>query len=237
MQLERLLSEQGFGTRRECRRLAREGRVRIAGVVADDPFQDVDLTGAHFEVDGVSWPYFAKAVILLHKPAGYECSRHPKHHPGVHVLLPPQFSTRNLQCVGRLDADTTGLLLLTDDGPLIHALSSPRRKVEKRYRVTTRHPLDARQIEALRTGVVLRDDPEPVAAEAVDIVNDHTLDLALTSGRYHQVKRMLAAVGNRVEALCRVAVGGLVLPDDLPEGHWRWLFPDDLALLWKEPDR
>jgi len=211
--------------------------VRIAGAVVDDPFQEVDLTGAHFEVDGESWPYFAKAVILLHKPAGYECSRQPQHYPGVYSLLPPQFLTRNLQSVGRLDADTTGLLLLTDDGALIHALSSPRRKVAKRYRVTTRHPLDARQIEALRTGVVLRDDPEPVAAAAVEIVDDHTLFLSLTSGRYHQVKRMLAAVGNRVEALCRVAIGGLALPVDLPEGHWRWLLSDDLARLWKETER
>ncbi|MDR3322659.1 MAG: pseudouridine synthase [Zoogloeaceae bacterium] len=235
MQIERLLQQQGFGTRKECRALARQGRFAVGGDILDDPFQDLAPEGLVFRVDDRDWPYFAKAVILLHKPAGFECSRKPRHHPGIHTLLPPQFLRRGLQSIGRLDEETTGLLLLTDDGALIHALSSPRRKVKKRYRVTVRHPLDDVQLAALSSGVLLNDDPVPTLPAEVEWRDAHTLLLTLTEGRYHQVRRMLGAVGNRVEALCRMAVGGLTLPADLPEGQWRWLTPADLEQLWEHP--
>jgi 16S rRNA pseudouridine516 synthase len=236
MNIERLLQQQGFGTRKACCGLVRAGRFAVQGRLKTDPFAEIEAAeGFCFSVDGQEWPYFAKAVILLHKPAGFECSRRPRHHPGIFTLLPPQFMARDLQSVGRLDEDTTGLILLTDDGQLIHALSSPRRKVEKRYRVTTRHPLDDAQVAALCSGVLLRDDPHPVMAAAAQIVDAHTLLLTITAGRYHQVKRMLAAVGNRVEALCRVAVGGLELPADLPAGQWRWLAAADIERLWSKP--
>jgi 16S rRNA pseudouridine516 synthase len=235
MHIERLLQQQGFGTRKACRRLVRAGRVSLAGEVVEDPFREVaPAAGFPFTVDGQEWPYFEKAAALLNKPAGFECSRKPRHHPGIFSLLPPQFTERNIQSVGRLDEDTTGLLILTDDGQLIHALSSPRRKVEKRYRATVRHPLDETQVKALESGVLLNDDPSPVIAAAADILDAHTLLLTITEGRYHQVKRMLAAVGNRVEALCRVAIGGLELPVDLPEGHWRWLTTADIEQLWRK---
>ena len=234
MQIERLLQQQGFGARKHCRALARDGRFSIGGEVIDDPFREIEPEGLIFSVDGQEWPYFAKAVILFNKPAGYECSRKPRHHPGIYTLLPFQFVARDMQSVGRLDEDTTGLLIITDDGQLIHALSSPRRKVEKRYRVGVKHPLDAHQAAALCSGVLFNDDPDPVAAVAAEIVDAHTLLLTITEGRYHQVKRMLAAVGNRVETLCRVAVGGLDLPADLPEGGWRWLTAADLEQLWRK---
>ncbi|MDR1888991.1 MAG: pseudouridine synthase [Zoogloeaceae bacterium] len=234
MQIERLLQQQGFGTRKYCRSLVRNERFSIGGKVIDDPFQEVEPEGLRFNVDGREWPCFTKAVILFNKPAGYECSRKPRHHPGIYTLLPVQFVARDMQSVGRLDEDTTGLLIITDDGQLIHALSSPKRKVEKRYRVGVRHPLDQSQVAALCSGVLLNDDPEPVAALATEIVDPHTLMLTIAEGRYHQVKRMLAAVGNRVETLCRVAVGGLDLPADLPEGGWRWLTAADLEQLWRK---
>jgi 16S rRNA pseudouridine516 synthase len=236
MHIERLLQQQGFGTRKACRGLVRARRFAVQGKVLTDPFGEIEpAQGFLFTVDGQEWPYFAKAVILFHKPAGFECSRRPRHHPSIFTLLPPQFAARDIQSVGRLDEDTTGLILLTDDGQLIHALSSPRRKVEKRYRVMTRHPLDEAQVAALCSGVLLRDDPQPVAAVAARIVDGHTLSLTITEGRYHQVKRMLAAVGNRVEALCRVAVGGLELPADLPAGQWRWLAAANIERLWSKP--
>ncbi|MDR2365912.1 MAG: 16S rRNA pseudouridine(516) synthase [Zoogloeaceae bacterium] len=235
MRLERLLQQQGFGTRKACRKLIRQGRFALAGAPLTDPFVDVAAEeGLLLRVDGEDWPYAGKAVIMLNKPAGYECSKNPRHHPGIDALLPPPFVARALQSVGRLDEDSTGLLLLTDDGALIHALSSPGRKVEKRYRVTARHPLDTAQIEALRAGVVLRDAPQPARALAVEAADAHTLLLTLTEGRYHQVKRMLAAVGNRAEALQRVAIGALRLPADLPEGQWRWLAAADLELVWRK---
>jgi 16S rRNA pseudouridine516 synthase len=235
MQIERLLQQQGFGARKYCRDLIRRGRFSIGGEVIDDPFREVEPEGLLFTVDGQDWPCFAKAVILFNKPAGYECSRKPRHYPGIHTLLPFQFLARGMQSVGRLDVDTTGLLIVTDDGQLIHALSSPKRKVEKRYRVIVRHPLDATQAALLCSGVRLNDDPDPVVAVAAGIIDAHTLMLTIAEGRYHQVKRMLAAVGNRVETLCRVAVGGLELPADLPEGGWRWLTTRDLEQLWRKP--
>jgi len=136
-----------------------------------------------------------------------------------------------VQPIGRLDEDTTGLLLITDDGQLNHQLSSAKRKVPKIYLATTKHPLDQAQIDQLLAGVLLNDEPEPIAAAGAEIVGDHLLRLTVTEGKYHQVKRMVAAVGNRVEALHREAVGQLSLPDDLPPGEWRWLTPADLEKL------
>ena len=125
------------------------GRVRVGGDVVDDPFADTDTT--EVEVDGVRWPVHAKALLMLHKPAGYECSQKPRHHPSVMGLLPAPLQRRGVQPVGRLDADTTGLLLLTDDGALIHRLTSPKHHVPKVYEVTAKHPIDAAQLQALAT--------------------------------------------------------------------------------------
>ena len=136
-----------------------------------------------------------------------------------------------MQAVGRLDQDTTGLLLLSDDGAFIHRMNSPRHHVPKVYEVTTKHPLDERQITRLKAGVVLDDDPKPVAAADAQALGEHHLQLTLTEGKYHQVKRMVAAVGNRVEALHRSRIGGLALPADLAPGEWRWLCEDELASL------
>jgi 16S rRNA pseudouridine516 synthase len=125
--------------------------------------------------------------------------------------------------VGRLDEDATGLLLLTDDGAFIHALSSSKKKVPKVYRVTTKHPVGEEQLAALLHGVMLNDETEMMSAAAAEKLDEHTLRLTITSGKYHQVKRMVAASGNRVEALHREAVGAYVLPADLAPGKWRWL--------------
>jgi 16S rRNA pseudouridine516 synthase len=224
MELARMLFSQGFGTRRECSALCVAGRVAVGGRVCEDPHEALAPEGLVFSVDGVDWPFRARALLKLHKPAGYECSRAPSHHPGVLELLPAPLRRRGVQPVGRLDADTSGLLLLSDDGALIHRLTSPRRHVPKVYRVTTRHPVDAGLTERLAQGVVLRDDPSPVRALAARATGTHELSLTLDEGRYHQVKRMVAAAGNRVEALHRVAFGGVEL-GTLPAGHWAWLDP------------
>jgi 16S rRNA pseudouridine516 synthase len=165
---------------------------------------------------------------MLHKPAGYECSQKPRHHPSVLTLLPPPLRTRGVQPVGRLDEDTTGLLLLTDDGTLIHRLTSPKHHVPKVYEATAKHELTDEQLQRLLDGVVLDDDPQPVRALAAERVAPQHLRLTLAEGRYHQVKRMLAAVGNRCEALHRSRFGRLVLPADLAPGGWRWVDPADL---------
>jgi 16S rRNA pseudouridine516 synthase len=231
MQLERLLQKHGFGTRKGCRALIRNERVAVNGQICDDPFVEIDTAGLIFTVDGVDWPYAEFASLLLYKPAGYECSRKPVHHPSVLTLLPVQLRERDVQPIGRLDEDTTGLLLITDDGQLNHVLSSAKRKVPKVYLATTKHPVDQALIDQLLAGVLLTDEPEPIAAAAAEKAGDHLLRLTLTSGKYHQVKRMVAAAGNRVEALHREAVGDLRLPADLKPGEWRWLTADDLQKL------
>lgn len=233
MELERILHKHGFGTRRECRALVAGGRVAVAGSVCRDLLAEIETAGLVFSVDGVEWPYMEVATLVLHKPAGYECSRKPVHHPGVLELLPAALRLRGVQPVGRLDEDTTGLLVITDDGQLNHILSSARRKVPKIYRVTTRHPVDQEQRDLLLAGVLLNDEQVPIAAAGCEIVGEKLLRLTVTEGRYHQVKRMVAAAGNRVEALHREAVGEFVLPEDLGVGKWRWLTAVDLEKLGK----
>lgn len=231
MELERILQRQGFGTRKGCRALIRAGRVAVNGEICEDPFAEIDTGDLSFSVDEIVWPYREFATLMLNKPAGYECSRRPVHHPSVLSLLPAPLRERDVQPIGRLDEDTTGLLLLTDDGKLNHFLSSPKKKVPKVYLATTCHPIDAAQIETLLAGVVLHDDPEPVRAAGAEAVGEKLLRLTVTEGKYHQVKRMVAAAGNRVETLHRAAVGDLLLPEDLKPGEWRWLEKEDLARL------
>jgi 16S rRNA pseudouridine516 synthase len=226
MRLDRLLLSQGFGTRRECVALCHAGQVRVHGDVIDDPGAEIQAEA--IEVEGRLWPVMSRALLMLHKPAGVECSQKPRHHPSVLTLLPMPLRRRGVQPVGRLDADTTGLLLLTDDGALIHRLTSPKHHVPKVYEVRTKHPVDAAFAQALVDCVTLVDDPEPARAAAAAVAGTHRLRLTLTEGRYHQVKRMVAAAGNRVEALHRSAFGALVLPSDLAPGDWRWARPVEI---------
>jgi 16S rRNA pseudouridine516 synthase len=243
MQLQDILYSQGFGTRRICAGLVQLGLVQVdfgeGLVTCEDAQQDIDVyEGLKYSVQGVLWPYHAKAYVLLHKPAGYECSHKPSAWPSLYTLLPPALRQRpqksavqGAQAVGRLDQDTTGMLILTDDGPLIHRMSSPRHHVPKVYEVTTDDPLDDKQVQCLLDGVVLDDSPKPVKAAACVAVSDHHMRLTLTEGKYHQVKRMLAAVGNKVVGLHRSQIGAMPLPADLAPGQWRWISPEELKLL------
>jgi 16S rRNA pseudouridine516 synthase len=231
MQLQDILFSQGFGTRRVCSGLVQQGRVSVGSDVTPclDPAEVLNEEGLVFTVQGVRWEYHARAYLMLHKPAGFECSHKPGAHPSVYTLLPGPLRERGgsaaagVQAVGRLDHDTTGLLLLSDDGKFIHRMTSPRHHVPKVYEVGVKHPLSHSQLDRLLAGVVLDDDPKPVRAHACEAAGDLHLRLTLTEGKYHQVKRMVAAVGNRVESLHRSAMGGLVLGPELPPGQWRWL--------------
>ena len=245
MQLQDILYSQGFGTRRVCSGLIQQGLVQVyesdeapAPVLCTQSAADFVAEGLRFRVQGVDWPYHEKAYVMLNKPTATECSQKPSTHPSIYTLLPSPLRLRpqkgavqGVQAVGRLDQDTTGLLLLTDDGKFIHRMSSPRHHVPKVYEVTVKHPLDEVQVGKLLSGVVLDDDPKPVRAAACEAVSSHHLRLTLTEGKYHQVKRMVAAVSNRVEALSRSQIGGLKLPDDLAPGQWRWLSQADLARI------
>jgi 16S rRNA pseudouridine516 synthase len=228
--LAQILFSQGFGTRRECAGLVLAGEVSVDGRVCDDPAEPFGTEGLVFRVRGIDWPFHARAVVMLHKPAGYECSRKPRHHPSVLTLLPAPLRQRGVQPVGRLDQDTTGLLLLTDDGTLLHRLTSPKRHVPKVYVARCAEPVTPAQLQRLRDGVALKDDPQPARAQQADLVQTNTLLLTLTEGRYHQVKRMIAAAGNHVAALHRQRFGAFELPPDLALGAWCFL-PGPQAVL------
>ncbi|MDP2432771.1 MAG: 16S rRNA pseudouridine(516) synthase [Pseudomonadota bacterium] len=231
MQLLRILQSQGFGVRRACRELIETGHIQVNGVVVEEPDFECDTPDLTLTLDGQDWRYREKVYLALHKPAGFECSRQAQHHPSVFSLLPEPLLLRGVQPVGRLDQDSTGLLLLSDDGDFIHRYTSPKKEVGKRYRVVCKHPVSEEQIAALLAGVLLRDEPAPLAARACTRVSENVIDLGIAEGKYHQVKRMLAAAGNRVEALCRTQVGGYALPDDLAPREWRFLEEEDLARL------
>lgn len=228
MRLEQILFTQGFGTRHECRGLIVNGHVTINQTVVEDPQSDFDVNGLVFSVDGVNWPYVEKAIIAMNKPAGYECSRKPLHHPSVLSLLPAPLRNRGVQPVGRLDEDTTGLLILTDDGALIHRLTHPKKHVSKIYRVTAKHAMTQEMFGRLLEGVMLDGEREKVAADDLVQIDDYVFEMQITQGKYHQVKRMVAAVSNRVSALHRVALGNYHLPDDLTVSKWRFIRREEL---------
>ena len=228
MRLEQILFTQGFGTRHECRGLIVNGHVTINQTVVEDPQSDFDVNGLVFSVDGVNWPYVEKAIIAMNKPTGYECSRKPLHHPSVLSLLPAPLRNRGVQPVGRLDEDTTGLLILTDEGALIHRLTHPKKHVSKIYRVTAKHAMTQEMFGRLLEGVMLDGEREKVAADDLVQIDDYVFEMQITQGKYHQVKRMVAAVGNRVSALHRVALGNYRLPDDLTVSKWRFIRREEL---------
>jgi 16S rRNA pseudouridine516 synthase len=232
LSLDRILQSQGFGTRKYCRSLIDDGDVTINGEVQTDYRAGIETEGLVLNVFDEDWQYRERVYIALYKPANFECSRKPSHHPGVLTLLPEQFTWRDVQPVGRLDHDTTGMLLMSDDGPFIHAQSSPKRHVPKIYQATTQDPVTPELVAQLLAGVKLHDEPAPLAAVTCVQRGDHLLEIVLEQGKYHQVKRMLAAAGNHCSALHRSAIGGLTLESlGIAEGEWCYLEQAQLDLL------
>ncbi|MEO0416213.1 MAG: 16S rRNA pseudouridine(516) synthase, partial [Verrucomicrobiota bacterium] len=188
-----------------------------------------ETDGLSFVVFGEAWEYREKVYLALHKPEGFECSHAPEYHESTLALLPDVLCERGVKMAGRLDVDTTGLMILSDDGPFIHRITSPKHRVPKVYQAEVRHPLKDEDIESLLSGVSLHGEPKPVVAAAVEKRGERELDITIESGSYHQVRRMIAAISNRVECLHRKQIGGLKL--DLEEGEWRYLDDSDLALF------
>lgn len=230
--LDLILKSQGFGTRKWCRQLVSEGEVSIAGETITDPRAAFETTGLEFTLFDEEWICREQVYIALNKPADFECSRKPSHHPGVLTLLPEQFAWRDVQPVGRLDHDTTGMLLMSDDGAFIHAQSSPKRHIPKVYAAATHDPVTPELVDLLLAGVKLHDEPAPLAALTCRKIDAHRLEIVLEQGKYHQVKRMLAAAGNHCTALSRTAIGKLTLAAlGLDEGEWCYLDEAQRALL------
>jgi 16S rRNA pseudouridine516 synthase len=231
MKLVKLIANLGYGSRKEVARMFREGRVTdAAGEVL---YADDRVEHAGIRVDGEPLDPPAGMVLLLHKPVGYTCSTRD---PGRIVLdlLPPRYRLRAplLSTVGRLDRDTSGALLLTDDGALLHRIVSPRTKLPKAYEATLARDLRGDEAALFASGTLLLESEDtPLAPARLHASGPRQAQLVLTEGRYHQVRRMFAAVGNHVEALHRSRIGGLGL-GDLAPGQWRQLDAPDLDALF-----
>ena len=231
MKLVRRIANLGYGSRRQVQWLFREGRVTDAAgevLYADDQAAHADI-----RIDGEPLDPPSGLLLMLHKPVGHTCSMKD---PGriVYDLLPPRFRLRNpvVSTVGRLDRDTSGLLLMTDDGALLHTITSPRTHLPKVYRATLAEPLRGDEGPRFAAGdLVLEGEDKPLAPATLRVLGPREAELVLVEGRYHQVRRMFAAVGNHVTALHRAAIGGLDL-GDLPAGEWRLLDPLDRARLF-----
>ena len=236
LRLDRLLANLGYGSRREVQQLLDLGLASLDGVTLRDGDQRIAVApdlSARMLVDDEPLDPPPGLALMLHKPVGVTCS-HKEQGPLVYKLLPERWRRREptISSVGRLDKDTSGLLLLTDDGALLHKIISPRSHVTKRYDVTLDRPIRGDEKKIFAAGeLMLESETKPLLPVPMEIVSPKRVYVTLTEGRYHQVRRMFAAVDNHVTALHRDRVGGLNLPHDLPAGEFRILSEADLALV------
>ncbi len=219
----KVLQSQGFGSRKECEFIFLHQIKKLNNQPFDPNLQQLKY-GDTIEWNNQIYTLQEHVYLIMNKPAGYETSHKPTHHPSVFRLLPTHFLNRGVQAIGRLDVDTTGILLLSDDGQFIHRLISGNKgkkdPIEKEYWITCADPIDIELIDQLLQGVELNDEPEPISAEVVLKTGEHHLKMIINTGKYHQVKRMIAAAGNHVVELHRHRVGPYVLPEDLKPGEF-----------------
>ena len=235
--IDKLLGSMGYGSRTEMARLGKAGGIVLDGVDLTDVSRRIPVTPdlpARMAIDGQPLDPVPGLVMMLHKPLGMTCSR-KEDGALVYDVLPPRWRRRDpaISTIGRLDKQTTGLLLLTDDGDLLHRVISPRRHVAKVYRATLARPLTGTEGEVFAAGgLVLEGEDKPLSPAVLEVLSPTEARLTVTEGRYHMVRRMFAAVGNHVEGLHRERVGGLALPDDLAPGDWRLLDPAQIDLIF-----
>lgn len=230
--LAKYLAGLGYGPRKEMESAIARGRVTDKSGAPFSPKADWPDFVEHLSFDGEPLDPPPRMILMLHKPTGYICSRDDQGKL-VYDLLPPRFLARSpaVSSIGRLDADTSGLLLLTDDGQLLHKLISPKSALPKVYEVTLARPLEGHEAELFASGeLMLRSETKPLLPATLEVTGERSARLTLTEGRYHQVRRMFAAAGNHVETLHRSQFGTLTL-GDLPEGQWRLLTMDERTLL------
>jgi 16S rRNA pseudouridine516 synthase len=235
--VDKLLGSMGYGSRTEMARLGKAGGIVLDGVDLTDVSKRIAVTAdlpTRMEIDGQPLDPTPGLVMLLHKPLGMTCSR-KEDGALVYDVLPPRWRRRDpaISTIGRLDKATTGLLLLTDDGDLLHRVISPKRHVAKVYRATLARPLTGSETEVFAAGgLVLEGEDKPLSPAVLEVLSPTEARLTVTEGRYHMVRRMFAAVGNHVEGLHRERVGGLALPEDLAPGNWRLLESDQVASIF-----
>jgi 16S rRNA pseudouridine516 synthase len=231
MKLVKLIANLGYGSRKQVTAMFREGRITDAN--GEVLYADDQVEHSVIRIDGEPLDPPHGLLLMLHKPVGYTCSTKDPGHI-VYELIPPRYLERSpvVATVGRLDRDTSGLLLLTDDGQLLHRVVSPKAKLAKVYEATLARDLRGDEVKLFASGkMMLESEREPLAPAHLEVIDPRHARLTLTEGRYHQARRMFAAVGNHVEALHRSRVGGLEL-DDLPVGQWRQLGEDDVQRLF-----
>jgi 16S rRNA pseudouridine516 synthase len=237
VRLDRLLSNLGYGSRREVQDLIEAGYVLIDGepvIDSDEKFALTPDLATRMTVEDEPLDPLPGLALMLNKPVGVTCS-HKEQGPLVYSLLPERWRARNpaLSTVGRLDKDTSGLLLLTDDGALLHRIISPKANVSKRYDVTLDRPLRGDEAQVFAAGtLMLEGEDKPLLPAQFESVSERRALVTITEGRYHQVRRMFAAIGNHVTALSRDRIGALALPDDLAAGEYRILSEEELARVF-----
>lgn len=235
--VDKLLSSLGYGSRAEMARMAKAGGIVLDGTDLTDVSKRIAVTPdlpARMEVDGEPLDPPHGIVILLHKPVGMTCS-HKEEGALVYDVLPSRWRRRDpaISTIGRLDKDTSGLLLLTDDGGLLHRVISPKKNVAKVYRATLARPLNGTEGDLFASGqLMLEGDEKPLKPAGLEVLSPTEARVTVTEGRYHMVRRMFAAVDNHVEALHRVRLGGLVLPEDLAPGEWRLMSESEIATIF-----
>ncbi|MCR5091005.1 MAG: rRNA pseudouridine synthase [Oscillospiraceae bacterium] len=232
MRLDRYLSSCSKLTRSQAGRAIREGRVRVDGLTQKKPDYKIDEINASVQLDGSTCIYKREYTFLLNKPAGVVTASRDKAQKTVLDLFPPEIRKLRIFPVGRLDKDTTGLLLLTTDGDLAHRILSPRSGVEKRYRALVEGELSSGDVERFREGITLADGTECLPAHLI-ILGTHEAEVVIHEGKYHQVRRMFASVGKPVLELERRAIGGLCLNENLARGEFCELSESDLCILFK----
>ncbi|MBM7456209.1 16S rRNA pseudouridine516 synthase [Oceanisphaera litoralis] len=228
MRLDRFLSESTGLTRSVAKKALHRGDVTVDGIVVKNSSQQID--GQEVCLEGRLLMAPGPRYLLLHKPAGYISSTQDEDHPCVLQLLPTELR-RGIQCAGRLDVDTTGLLLLTDDGQWSHRLRSPKKACNKVYRVDLAEPLAADVAERFAQGVDLHGEDKTTLPATLEVITPTRVLLTIQEGKYHQVKRMFAAVGNHVSGLHRLQIGNIVLDDSLAPGEWRHLTAAEVASI------
>ncbi len=237
MRIDRLLANMGYGSRSEIREMTKARRVTLDGEPVDDSNLHIALVPdlpARLRVDGEPLDPLPGLIVMLHKPLGVTCSRKDAGRV-VYDLLPERWRRREpaISTVGRLDKETSGLLLMTDDGTLLHRIISPKNHVAKRYRADLARPLKGDETAVFGAGgLMLESDDSALLPAAFEPSSERSGFLTLHEGRYHQVRRMFAAIGNHVEALHRDRIGALSLPPDLAPGHWRVLQEADIAHIF-----
>lgn len=230
--IDKIIASQGQYSRKEVKALIAKGRIAVDGRVVSSSSEKADPMTMLLTVDGKPLEFKRNLYLVLNKPKGYVSATEDREHPTVLELVPQEYRGRDLFPAGRLDRDTTGLMIITDDGVLAHNILAPKKHVPKRYHVELDIPVTEEMRLGFSEGVMLNDG----VCKAADLIKtgEKTAEVTLREGRYHQIKRMFGCFGAEVVELKRFGMGKLVLPEDLAEGECREMSEEELALLQKK---